>query len=202
MSTCPQKFVDYMHEYLDGDITREHEQELKQHLRSCPSCQQHMHELSDTVAFVKSAAHITAPPNFENETMNRLPKVKNRVGIQRWFRQHPFIVAAAVFLLFMSASLMGSYSDDEFTVTAYPNLVVNGQTVVVPEGEVIQGDILVKNGDIVIEGEVEGNVTVINGEYMASTAVISGEIEVIDESFEWLWYEIKSIANNFIEVFQ
>ena len=48
-----------------------------------------------------------------------------------------------------------------------------------------------KNGDIVIEGEVDGNVTVINGQYMASTAVVTGQIEEIDEMFEWLWYKIK-----------
>ena len=46
-------------------------------------CQQHMHELSDTVAFIKSAAHITAPPHFEEQVMKRLPKRKNRVGIQK-----------------------------------------------------------------------------------------------------------------------
>ena len=34
MKTCPSTIVDYMHEYLDGDISREHEQELKQHLQT------------------------------------------------------------------------------------------------------------------------------------------------------------------------
>ena len=45
---------------------------------------------------------------------------------------------------------------------------MEGQTVIVPNGEVVKGDIVVKNGDIVVEGEVDGNVTVINGQYMAS----------------------------------
>lgn len=51
---------------------------------------------------------------------------------------------------------------------------------------------MVKNGDLVVEGEVDGNVTVINGQYMASSAVVSGRIEEIDEVFEWLWYTIKN----------
>ncbi|MFY3792299.1 zf-HC2 domain-containing protein [Ureibacillus sp. MALMAid1270] len=202
MSTCPQNIVDYMHEYLDGDISLEHEQQLKKHLQNCSKCQQHMHELSDTVAFVKSAAHITAPPHFENEVMKRLPKGKNRIGIQNWFRRHPILVAACVFLLFMSASLVGSYSNNEFSVTKQPNLIIEGQTVIVPKGEVVKGDIVVKNGDIIIEGEVEGNVTVINGEYMASSAVVTGEIEEIDEVFEWLWFEIKTLGNNIVGVFK
>ncbi|BDH63610.1 anti-sigma-W factor RsiW [Lysinibacillus sp. PLM2] len=202
MSTCPPNIVNYMHEYLDGDISREHEQQLKMHLQNCYSCKEHMHELSDTIAFVKSAAHIQAPPHFESEVMKRLPKERNRVGVQRWFRRHPIMVAVAVFFLFMSASVISSYPDDEFAVTNQPNLVVDGKTVIVPEGETVKGDIVVKNGDILIKGEVDGNVTVINGEYMASTAVVTGKIEEIDETFEWLWYEIKSMGSNFMELFE
>jgi len=193
MNICPEHIIDYMHDYLDGDISREHEQELKQHLHSCGDCKQLMQELSETIAFVKSASHITAPPDFEAAVMARLPKPKNRVGMQKWIRRHPFFVAAAVFCLFMSATLLGNFMDDQhFSVTKQPNLVVEGQTVIVPEGEVVKGDIVVKNGDLIVEGEVDGNVTIINGQYMASSAVVSGKIEEIDEAFEWLWYSIKN----------
>lgn len=203
MSACPQHIVEYMHEYLDGDISREHEQVLKTHLKTCEKCQKHMHELSDTIAFVKSAAHITAPPHFEDEVMKRLPRPKNRVGVQRWLRRHPFLVAAAMFLVLMGATLFGNYSNDnQFSVTKQPNLIVDGQTVIVPEGEIVKGDIVVKNGDIVIEGEVDGNVTVINGKYMASTSVVSGEVKEIDEVFEWIWYEMKRMASDFMALFE
>lgn len=202
MRTCPQYIVDYMHEYLDGDISREHEQQLKKHLQGCTECRQHMHELSDTVAFIKSAAHITAPPHFEEVVMKRLPKGKNRVGVQKWFRRHPIFVAVAVFFLFMSATLLSNFNDNEFSVTKQPNLVVDGQTVIVPEGEVVKGDIVVKNGDIVIEGEVDGNVTVINGQYMASTSVVTGQIEEIDEAFGWIWYEMKRMGRDFMALFE
>ena len=135
--------------------------------------------------------------------MNRLPKRKNTVGIQKWLRRHPIIVAAAVFFLFMSAALLGSYpNDDQFSVTKQPNLIVDGETVIVPAGEVVKGDIVVKNGTIVIEGEVDGNVTVINGDYMASTRVVTGQIEEVDEAFEWLWYEMKQMFNSFISLFE
>lgn len=103
------------------------------------------------------------------------------------------LCGVTVFCLFMSATLLGSFMDDQhFSVTKQPNLVVEGQTVIVPEGEVVKGDIVVKNGDLIVEGEVDGNVTVINGQYMASSAVVSGRIEEIDEVFEWLWYTIKN----------
>ncbi len=203
MTACNERYVEYMHDYLDGDISHDHEKELKQHLKSCADCQQHMHELSDSIAFIKSAAHITAPLHFETRVMQRLPKRKNTAGIQKWLRRHPIIVAAAVFVLFMSATLVGSYSNDtQFSVTKQPNLIVEGQTVTVPEGEVVKGDIVVKNGDIVIEGEVDGNVTVINGKYMASSAVVTGQVEEIDQAFEWLWYEMKQMFNSFISLFK
>lgn len=102
----------------------------------------------------------------------------------------------------MSATLFGSFNDDKFSVTKQPNLIVEGQTVIVPEGEVVKGDIVVKNGDIVVEGEVDGNIIVINGEYMASTAVVSGQIQEIDQVFEWIWYEIKRMASDFVTLFE
>lgn len=197
MSTCPEHIVRFMHEYLDGDISHEHEQELKAHMRNCEECQKHMQELTSTIAFVKSAAVITAPPNFVEQVMQKLPKRKMRTGVQRWFRRHPILVAAAMFCIFMSASLFSGYNNDqEFSFTKQPNLKVEGQTVIVPEGEIVKGDIVVKNGDIVVNGEVDGNITVINGKYMASTANVTGQIEVVDEAFEWLWYKIKSSSKS------
>lgn len=135
--------------------------------------------------------------------MKRLPKQKQHVGVQKWLRRHPFIVAAATFVVLMSGTLLTGYSDDEqFSVTKQPNLLVDGQTVIVPKGEVIEGDIVVRNGDIVVEGEVDGNITVINGEYMASTSVVTGQVEEIDEAFEWLWYEIKSAFKDATALFK
>ena len=197
MNTCPQQYVDYMHEYLDGDISRDHEHELKKHLQACEPCRYHMHELSDTIAFVKSAAHITAPPHLEDQIMNSLPKRTNTVSIQKWFRRHPVLVAAALFCILMSAALVGSFgSNTQFSVSEQANVIVDGKTVIVPEGQTVKGDIVVRNGDIRIDGEVDGNVTVINGKYMASTSVVTGEIAEIDQAFEWLWFKMKSIWNN------
>ena len=197
MSKCPDHIMQYMHEYLDGDISREHEQELKSFMRNCDDCQKHMQELTRTIAFVKSAAVIEAPPNFVKQVMQRLPKKKMRTGVQRWIRRHPILVAAAMFCILMSASLFSGYNNDqEFSFSKQPDLQVEGQTVIVPEGKTVKGDIVVKNGDIIVKGKVDGNITVINGKYMASTANVTGQIEEVDEVFEWLWYKIKSSAKS------
>ncbi|WP_150285537.1 zf-HC2 domain-containing protein [Rummeliibacillus sp. TYF-LIM-RU47] len=195
MNTCPKEIVQYMHEYLDGDIASEHEQELQKHLYNCSDCRKHMQELEDTIAIVKGAIAIATPPRFVDQVMQRLPRRKMKYGFQRFIRRHPIAIAAALFCIFMSASFLSGYKNDQqFSYTKQPNLQVEGQTVIVPEGETIKGDLLVKNGDILVKGAVDGDITVINGKYMASSANVTGQIEEIDEMFEWLWYKIKNSA--------
>ena len=84
----------------------------------------------------------------------------------------------------------------DFSFTKNAKLSLEDHTVVVPEGEVVNGDLTVRNGDVKIEGKVTGNVTVINGkQYLASAGNVTGEINEIDEAFEWLWYQIKRAKN-------
>lgn len=194
MNTCPEQMVHYMHAYLDGDISHEDERALNEHLEECSACSEIMEGLMDSVTFLESATMIQAPEGFVDGVMSRLPKEKSQVGIQRWLRSHPLLAAAAMFFILMSVSVFSSYGNDQqFSVTKQPNLVVEGETVLVPEGEVVKGDIVVKNGELRVEGEVDGNITVINGsKYMASTAIVTGTSEEIDKAFDWLWYKIKT----------
>lgn len=193
MNACPENVLHLMDDYLDGDISQNDERQLREHLESCSDCRKLYQELSKTIAFVQSASHIQAPADFVQKTMARLPKEKQRAGVQRWFRRHPMLAAAALFCVLMSAALFTNFNDDQqFAFTKQPNLVVEGQTVVVPEGEKVVGDLTVRNGDLRVEGELEGDVTIVNGQYMASSGVITGEIEEIDQAFEWLWYTIKN----------
>lgn len=208
MKNCPDHIVHYMHEHLDGDISREHELELQEHLTSCTACQQHMHELSKVAVFVQSTSHITAPSGFVEGVIARMPKETSQVGMKRWFHSHPLLTAAAMFMILMSASLFTSYNDDQqFSFTKQPNIVVEGEKVIVPAGETVKGDIVVKNGDLQIDGEVDGDVTVINGtiingeQYMASTANVTGEIEEINQVFDWLWYKMKAGAKDIMSLF-
>ncbi|MGH2319197.1 zf-HC2 domain-containing protein [Planococcus sp. SE5232] len=193
MNACPENVLHLMDDYLDGDINPTDEQQLRDHLESCSDCRKQYQELSRTIAFVQSASHIKAPSDFVQKTMGRLPKERQRAGVQRWFRRHPMLAAAALFCVLMSAVLFTNFNDDQqFAFTKQPNLVVEGQTVIVPEGQTVVGDLTVRNGDLRVEGELQGDVTIVNGQYMASSGVITGEIEEIDKAFEWLWYTIKN----------
>lgn len=201
---CPDNIVLYMHEYLDEEIDEHDEQLLKKHLQTCPKCQSYFHELEKAIALVQSTSHIQAPSNFTENVMARLPKEKRRVSVNRWFRHHPLLTAASLFIILMTGSLLSTWNKDhEFSVTKQPNLVVHNNTVIVPEGEVVKGDITVRNGDLQIEGVVEGDVTVINGEnYLASAGDVTGDIKVVNEVFEWLWYHVKKTSKELVSVFQ
>src|SRR5690606_30118172 len=161
---CPAEYILYMHEYLDEEISAEHEEELRAHIQSCQECSNYFHELKKTIALVQSTSHIQAPSDFTANVMAKLPKEKRKVGVQRWFRHHPILTAASLFIVLMMGSLFSTWNQDQHvSVSKQPNLVVQNDTVIVPEGEVVKGDVIVKNGKLKIEGQVDGNVTVING---------------------------------------
>ncbi|MEH6942971.1 zf-HC2 domain-containing protein [Bacillus sp. JJ722] len=190
---CSNEIIEYMHEYLDNEISVEHESILRHHLQECVDCQAHFHELKKAILFVQSTSNMVAPSDFTQKVMANLPKEKRKVGMKRWFKNHPFLTAASLFVVLMGGSIMSYWKEDyQFSFSKQPELVVENDTVIVPEGKTVSGDVVVRNGNIKIEGEVDGNVTVINGEkYLASAGSVSGEIKEIDEMFEWLWYQIK-----------
>jgi hypothetical protein len=203
-SKC-EDIIEYMHEFLDGDLPEEKVEILRDHLRQCDDCRRHFHELKKTIALVQSLSHIQAPAGFTSKVMSQLPREKKNIVVKRWLSKHPFLVAAAVFILLMAGSFLSNWSmDREFSVTKYPDLMIENNTAIVPEGVVIEGDLVVKNGNLRIDGKVNGNVTVINGKilpddsgkggkYLASAGKVTGDIEEIDRLFEWLWYSIKNV---------
>jgi anti-sigma factor RsiW len=205
VTTCPEEMVHLMHEYLDEELSAEDEKKLKKHLQACEACRTHFQELNRTIAFVQSSSHIQAPEDFTQKVMNSLPKEKRKkAGVERWLQNNPFFAAAALFLVLMGVSLITTWnSSDEFSFTNEGTVIVEDKTVVVPQGEVIEGDVIVRNGDLRVEGEVNGKVTVINGDsYLAGAGSVTGDIEEIDQAFEWLWYNIKKAFQDLGAFFQ
>ncbi|WP_143261221.1 anti-sigma-W factor RsiW [Bacillus paralicheniformis] len=200
--SCPEDIVQLMHKYLDGDILPEDESQLKEHLQSCEDCKKHLHEMEKSIALVQSTSHLTAPANFTADVLANLPKEKRTASINRWLKAHPFLVAAALFIILMGGSFFSSWKNDQdFSVSSQPNLVVKNNTVIVPEGKVVKGDVTVKNGKLIIEGKVDGDVTIVNGEkYTASAGQVTGQIHEINEVFDWMWYKIKSTGKSVFDM--
>ncbi|WP_077624008.1 anti-sigma factor family protein [Sediminibacillus massiliensis] len=195
---CKKEAVKLMHNYLDGDITQQEEQRLRSHLQSCTDCQSHFHELKRTATLLESGSQIQAPANFSANVMANLPKEKKRVGYKRWFKAHPVITAAAIFFLFMFSSIFSVWNQDsQLSVSKQKDLIIQEDTVIVPEGVVVDGDLVVKNGNLKVEGTVDGDVIIINGEHLqASAGEVSGDLEQVNQVFEWMWYHIKDIAKS------
>ncbi|MCM2535484.1 anti-sigma factor [Neobacillus pocheonensis] len=200
---CPEQIIELMHDFLDEEMNSQNEMVLREHLLSCKECEAIFNELKKTIAFVKSTPSIKAPANFTVDVMNRLPKEKKKVGIQRWLKNHPLLAAASLFFVLMMGSLFSTWNQDrEFSVSKQKNLIIKNDTVIVPKGEVVKGNVIVRNGKLKIEGEVQGDVTVINGkEYMASAGHVTGQIQEVNEVFDWIWYYIKKTAHEVVDVF-
>lgn len=202
-----------MHKYLDNDLTKTEESSLRKHLEVCVKCQKHFHELKRTIAWVQSAEKIAAPEDFTKSVMNKLPKEKRRVSYTRWFKAHPIITAAAIFFIFMFSSVLSAWNQgSELVVSKQENLIIKGDTVIVPEGVTVSGDLLVKNGNLRIDGTIDGNVTLIHGNLidesidgeglMASVGGVNGEFEEVDQLFEWLWYHLQEIFKSIFSLGQ
>lgn len=200
---CPEQIIELMHEYLDEEIDPADEVVLREHLQGCKECEILFNELEKSIAFVKSLSHMQAPADFTANVLARLPKEKKQVLMGRWLKNHPILSAASLFIVLMTGSLLSTWNQErEFSVSKQENLVVKNNTVIVPEGEVVKGDVIVRNGTLRIEGEIQGDATVINGEkYLASAGHVTGEIEEVNEVFDWIWYHMKKTTKDVIHVF-
>lgn len=182
-----------IHEYLDGDLHGTDAVELKRHLLTCPACSKLFKQMERTEACIRLLPKPSVPSDLTARIMNNIP-VRKREGWLRWFRAHPALSVASVFLLVMATSFLSLWNQDKDMVVKGANLdqvVIRGDTVVIPEGHTVQGDLTVKRGKVQVDGNVEGDITVIDGSYnLASTAYISGHVNLVDETLEWIWYKV------------
>ncbi|SDJ09424.1 anti-sigma factor family protein [Alteribacillus bidgolensis] len=199
---CNKEYETQLHKYLDGEMIDSERTEFHNHLDACEECAAHYKELKKAVMLVQSSSHIEAPEGFTEAVMERLPVKKKRKNWKKWMRQHPILVAASLFVFLMTSSVLSVWVDqsgEELTVIGSQDVEIdrdNGM-VVVPEGEIVEGDLFVKNGRVEVEGEITGDLTVINGDqYLASAGKVSGEIEEVDQALEWIWYHTKRITSD------
>ncbi|MEF2967377.1 zf-HC2 domain-containing protein [Paenibacillus sp. M1] len=190
-----------MHDYLDDDLTHEQAVGLKSHLSGCSACNARFKELEQTemmlFATIKHRAQ-AAPDELVNRIMSKIPNQRKQQAWIGWIRRHPALTAAAMFLLVMLFSAVSIWESNDQLVVKTADLdqvIINGNTVTVPSGSTIAGNLTVENGKAEIYGDVQGNLTVIDGSYyQASTAHIAGEIKSIDQALDWIWYRITNVV--------
>ncbi|GGE02236.1 zf-HC2 domain-containing protein [Paenibacillus nasutitermitis] len=191
----------WMHDYLDDELPREDILQLKQHLLSCPDCKARFEQLERTEALTHKLMDYSPPieasqsAELNQRIMSALPPVKRtRSNWIKWVRSHPAVAVAAVFALVMFSSALAMWEKNtDLTVRGSDlnQVVIEGDTVTIPAGAHVNGSITIENGKANVLGEVNGDVTVIEGSlYQASTAHISGKVKTIDQALNWFWYKV------------
>ncbi|TXK79125.1 zf-HC2 domain-containing protein [Paenibacillus sp. N3.4] len=190
-----------IHEYLDGDLHGLEARQLKEHLISCKACHTLFKELEKTDAIVRMLSPISVPNTLTAQIMSGLPPIKKRSSWMYWIRKHPGISVAVVFATVMFGSFMSMWNDDKNLMVKGNDLqdvVIQGDTVTVPEGHTVKGDLVVQRGTLKVEGDVTGNLIVIDGTLnLASTAHISGQVTQVDEALGWIWYKLNEFVGMF-----
>lgn len=190
-----------MHDYLDDDLSLSQRNGLESHLSTCPDCRMRFKELEQTDMLLYAMRHYS--PSASDELTDRIvsavPQPKKQQPWLKWIKRHPALTAAAIFVIVMFSSTIGFWDQDNQLIVRGDDLdqiVIEGNNVIVPEGKSITGNLTVENGVAKVYGNVEGNLTVIDGQYMtASTAHISGQIKSIDQALDWIWYKFTDIVN-------
>ncbi|NOU73517.1 anti-sigma factor [Paenibacillus sp. LMG 31458] len=190
-----------IHEYLDGDLQGSDSQRLKEHLISCQACHALFRQLEKTDAMVRMLPPVKVSDTLTAQIMSGLPPVKKRNSWMDFIRKHPAVSVAVVFATVMFGSFMSMWNDDTNLMVKGSNLqdvVIEGDTVTVPQGHTVKGDLIVQRGKLKVEGEVTGNLTVIDGSLnLASTAHISGHVTQVNEALSWVWYKLGEYVGMF-----
>jgi anti-sigma factor RsiW len=192
-----------MHEYLDRDLNGLDASQLKEHLLQCPECRSLFKELERTDTLVRSLAPTIVPNNLSERIMASLPPVKRRNAWTQWVRRHPAVSVAAVFLAVMFGSFMSMWNQGhELMVKGndLQNVIIQGDPVIVPKAQTVDGNLVVQSGKLKVEGDVTGNLVVIDGTLnLASTAHISGQVTQVNEAVSWIWYKINDVIASFAQ---
>lgn len=201
----------WMHDYLDGELPREDVTRLQDHLRECPSCMARFEQLERTEAFVHASIEASiidsgydrkASLQLTDRIMSQLPSPvrQERRRVLRYLYRYPGLTVAAVFVLVMLGSFMAMWEQDTKLVVSGEDLhqvVIEGSNVIVPAGAKVNGNLIVENGTADVQGEVNGNVTVIDGKLnLASTGHIIGQSRTIDQALDWFWYKVTETVTN------
>lgn len=195
---CSKERQNLIHQVIDGEASEQDVHELNAHMQTCRVCREKYNELRGLDKQLKALPLPDVPLHFTDRVIQSLETPRVPIRRTDWLRRHPALFSAACFAILMLGFILSFNSNDNFQAEVVRG---NGQltyagpnTVVVPKSEVIKGDLIVKNGNVKIDGKVEGNVILINSHsMMASAGQVTGKIEKVNRIIGRIWYTIKSI---------
>jgi len=64
--------------YIDNALNLGEKEEVKEHLKECPTCRAELKALSSLVKTLKSLPEIAPPPGFTEKVMSKIYQVKDK----------------------------------------------------------------------------------------------------------------------------
>ncbi|MEX1029962.1 MAG: zf-HC2 domain-containing protein [Paenibacillaceae bacterium] len=190
-----------IHEYLDAALEGPDLTELKQHLLDCPACREFLSSLEQADACLRVVPQPTISDGFTERIMSALPKQSRATVFKRWIKRHPAVSVAAVFVMVMMSSFLSLWDNEHDLMVQgndLENVVIQGDLVIIPEGQTVNGDLLVENGKLQVFGSIQGNLVVVDGSiFTASTANIAGQVTSVNETIDHFWYKVKEFMSGF-----
>lgn len=183
-----------IHEYLDGDLGGERKEALRLHLKSCTACERLLCEFEQTEALMRALNRPETPSYLTSSIMSALPDVQSNRSFARWIRRHPALTAAAAFLIIMMSTFFSLWNQGTQLVVRGDDLdgiVLENGKVIIPRDKTMDGDLIVENGTVQVDGDLKGDLIVIDGQVaLASTAHISGRINKVDRALDYVWFKL------------
>ncbi|MDB5085089.1 MAG: hypothetical protein JWN30_1975 [Bacilli bacterium] len=181
-----------MHDFLDDDVEVPVRIAMEEHIRHCIPCRQHFTELVQVVRRLDTMEWVKGPTDFTAQVLDRLPAPAVRIAPAKDWR-YPLMrgigIAASV-VMCIGFGLWWA-APHEFLVSASNSqaLVISKGEVQVPKGQVYKGDLIIQNGDALIDGTVDGSVTTLGGHiYEEAGADITGDRQEVVQAYQWFNY--------------
>ncbi|MGP4074028.1 hypothetical protein ACTWQB_16050 [Piscibacillus sp. B03] len=207
---CNHIFEEELHRLLIHELSHDEENCLKKHLMECKECQGHYQELKKVDQQLSELQEVEAPKNLKQNILNQLPKDSKVKKVSKTVKEHPLISAAVVFFVMLFTSTMSSFhSNQQLSLSKHEGVITEGDRVIIPEGQVIEGDFIVRNAEVVLEGKIKGNLTLVNSQIIETgahydyrvanwTHHVEGKVVEIDQYFAWMYHRAENEFKNFL----
>lgn len=182
--------------YFDHEISRLEYQALRGHLMRCGACRESFLNLQFALEFFEALPAETPSETWTERLIANIPVLEKR-KIRRRGRRIYGVAACIIFAVVVTV-MDGAVGGPGAAMLITPagrkhTLVGPGRTWVIPKGSILQGDLYVR-GDVVIQGEVRGDVCVLKNDDEEEDARGNGDQER-DNLFERILRFWKGVLN-------
>ncbi|TFB21482.1 hypothetical protein E3U55_09230 [Filobacillus milosensis] len=207
---CNETFENELHCCLNRELNQEEESKLQDHLLSCNACQKHYQELVNVDNKLTQLEMVEAPVDLKQNILNDIPKDNKVKRFSKIVKEHPIIAAAVVFFIMLFTSTLSHYhNNQQLSLSKHEGVITEGNRVIIPEGETIEGDFIVQNAEVILQGRIKGNLTLVNSKlvdnhdhfnnnYSSLSHHVEGKVVEIDRYFGWVYHKIEYEFKNFV----